>query len=74
MEAVQTPVRQFRIEHLKLSQRQLARALKVPESKVCRIEQDGQRIDIDFIRKVAALCPDSKARDAFVRVVLGEAA
>lgn len=73
MEDGVSPLRQFRIEHLKVSQRQLATLLEMPESKVCRIERNGQPADLEFIRKVATLCPNKRAREDLMRAVLGDA-
>lgn len=65
----QHPVRHFRLA-LSLSQDALADKIGESKSKISRVENGHQDVDLDFLRKVAALTADDEMREALVRGVV----
>lgn len=63
------PVRRFR-HALNLSQDALSDKTGASKSKISRVENGHQDVDLNFLRKVAALTADDEMREALVRGVV----
>src|SRR4051812_7552322 len=65
----QHPVRHFRLA-LSMSQDALADKIGESKSKISRVENGHQDVDLDFLRKIAALAWDPAQRERLIRDVV----